>query len=139
MMIKGVISVFIGRFPAMNTTEPYSPRARAKARANPVSKEGQICGRITRRKAVRRPAPKGRGRLLQFRVEIFQHGLHRADDEWQADEGERDHDSERSKRRHNAIRRKQPAHPACGRIDRGQSDSRHGSGQRERQIHKGID
>jgi hypothetical protein len=32
--------VRIGMFPEMNTTEPYSPMARAKASAKPVSHAG---------------------------------------------------------------------------------------------------
>src|SRR2546425_7585732 len=41
MMSRGEISVFIGMLPAMKTTEPYSPTARAKARAKPVSQAGR--------------------------------------------------------------------------------------------------
>ena len=55
---SGAISVFIGMLPAMKTTEPYSPTARAKARAKPVSSAGRIVGKITRRKVCQRPAPR---------------------------------------------------------------------------------
>ena len=45
MMSNGVISpMCIGRLPAMNTTEPYSPTARAKARAKPVMMRRSQCG-----------------------------------------------------------------------------------------------
>ncbi len=48
MMSSGAISVFIGMLPEMKTTEPYSPSARAKASAKPVSSAGKSVGRITR-------------------------------------------------------------------------------------------
>jgi hypothetical protein len=47
MISSGVISVFIGIFPAIKTTEPYSPSARAKASAKPVKAAGRISGKIT--------------------------------------------------------------------------------------------
>ena len=40
MIISGVISETIGMLPAMKITEPYSPTARAKASAKPVSSAG---------------------------------------------------------------------------------------------------
>ena len=40
MISSGAISVFIGMLPEMKTTEPYSPSARAKASAKPVSSAG---------------------------------------------------------------------------------------------------
>ena len=40
MMSSGVISRTIGMLPAMKITEPYSPSARAKASAKPVSSAG---------------------------------------------------------------------------------------------------
>src|SRR6202000_2145093 len=49
MIIKGAISEIIGRLPAMNTTEPYSPMARAKAIALPVRMVGISVGKTTRR------------------------------------------------------------------------------------------
>jgi len=58
MMSKGVISVRIGRLPLMKTTEPYSPTARAKDMAKPVSKAGSNVGSNTRRKVWRRSAPR---------------------------------------------------------------------------------
>ncbi|MNJ02307.1 hypothetical protein D3C73_1622260 [compost metagenome] len=56
-MSSGAISVRIGIFPEMNTTEPYSPIPLAKASANPVSSGGISSGRITLRKIRQRPAP----------------------------------------------------------------------------------
>ena len=58
MMISGVISEIIGMLPAMKITEPYSPIARAKAIAKPVSSAGMIDGRITFVKVCRRVAPR---------------------------------------------------------------------------------
>ena len=42
----------------MNTTEPYSPIARASASAKPVSNAGRITGRITCTKVCQREAPR---------------------------------------------------------------------------------
>src|SRR5262249_26355857 len=57
MMIGGVISETMGMLPAMKITEPYSPTARAKAMAKPVSSAGAIDGKITRLKVCQRVAP----------------------------------------------------------------------------------
>jgi len=56
-MSSGTISVFSGMLPEMNTTDPYSPSARANERANPVSSVGSMAGAITRASTRRRPAP----------------------------------------------------------------------------------
>ena len=52
MMMSGVISEIIGILPAMKMTEPYSPTARARASAKPVSSAGVMLGSATRRKTV---------------------------------------------------------------------------------------
>ena len=57
MIRSGVISVDIGRLPAMNTTEPYSPMPRASASAKPVSAAGAIAGSTTRVTVCQRLAP----------------------------------------------------------------------------------
>jgi hypothetical protein len=58
MISRGVISVRIGMLPEMNTTEPYSPTARAKAMAKPASAAGKIVGNTTREKVCQRLAPR---------------------------------------------------------------------------------
>ena len=58
MIRSGVISETNGRLPAMKITEPYSPSARAKASAKPVSSAGVSTGRMTRVKVWRRVAPR---------------------------------------------------------------------------------
>ena len=58
MMISGVISDTIGRLPAMKITEPYSPTARAKASAKPVSSAGSSVGSTTRQNVCKRRAPR---------------------------------------------------------------------------------
>jgi hypothetical protein len=58
MISRGVISVRIGMFPEMHTTEPYSPIARANASENLVSSAGLMIGRSTRRKVCHRLAPR---------------------------------------------------------------------------------
>ena len=92
---SGAISERIGMLPAMKITEPYSPTARAKAR-----REAGEQGRRDRRQDDADGAPPGagaerRGGLLDLGVEVLQHRLHRADDERQADEDQRDQDAER--------------------------------------------
>ena len=115
MMMSGVISETIGMLPAMKITEPYSPIARAKASAKPVNSAGRTIGNTTRRKLVpARCAERGRG-LLEFARQLFQYRLHRAHDEWQPDEGERDHDAERREGDLDAERRQQRPDPSVAR------------------------
>ena len=58
MMSSVVTSVFSGRLPEMNTTDPYSPSARAKASAVPVTSAGRIAGKITFQNVCARVAPR---------------------------------------------------------------------------------
>ena len=58
MMRSGAISVFIGILPAMKMTDPYSPSARPKASAKPVSTAGIKIGKMTRRHVCQRVAPR---------------------------------------------------------------------------------
>ena len=95
MISSGEISVRIGMLPEMNTTEPYSPTARANASAKPVSQAGiEIRQDDPPQHAEPRRAEAGR-RLLDLDVEILDHRLQRPDDERQADEDQRDDDAER--------------------------------------------
>ena len=55
---SGAISDFIGMLPAMKITEPYSPTARAKLSANPVSIAGHNAGNTTRAKVCNGEAPR---------------------------------------------------------------------------------
>jgi len=48
----------MGILPEINTTDPYSPSPRAKAKINPLSKAGKIAGKITLRNVCNRFAPK---------------------------------------------------------------------------------
>ena len=57
MMTSGAISLLNGMFPAMKITEPYSPTARAKARAKPEITAGRSAGRTTETARRRAPAP----------------------------------------------------------------------------------
>ena len=77
MMSSGAISVLIGMLPEMKTTEPYSPSARAKARAKPVSSAGQSARQEhpAERSASAARAEAGR-RLLDLAVEVLEHRLH---------------------------------------------------------------
>ena len=79
----------IGMLPAMKITEPYSPSARAKASAKPVSSAGSSVGRITAVKRLPAAGAERGGGLLELAVELLEHRLHRAHDEGQADEDQR--------------------------------------------------
>ena len=87
-MRSGAISETKGRLPAMKITEPYSPTARAKARAKPVSSAGDDRRQDDPRERLQaRGAERGR-RLLDLEVEVLEHRLDGAHDEGQADEGQ---------------------------------------------------
>ena len=79
----------------MKITEPYSPTARANAMAAPVSMAGASDGRTTRVSVCSRVAPSVRRGLLDVEAEVLDHRLDGADDERQADEGQR-HDHARA-------------------------------------------
>ena len=123
----------------MKITEPYSPTARANARAAPVSIAGASDGRTTRASVCSRVAPKRRRRLLDVEVEVLHHRLHRADDERQADEGERHDHAQRRERDLDPERIEKLPDPAVGRVDRGQRDAGHRGRQRERQVDDGVE
>ena len=79
--------------PEMKTTEPYSPMARAKASAKPVSSAGSDGGKDHPGEGL--PAARaeaGRG-LLDLDLEIVEHRLHRAHHERQTDEDQRHGDA----------------------------------------------
>ncbi len=125
-------------FPEMKTTEPYSPRARAKARAKPVSQAGAIAGRTTRRKVCSAARAQAGGRLLDLGVERLEHRLQRPHHEGQADEGQGHGDAERSERDLEAERGEGPAEPAGLGVERGEGDARDGGGQGEGQVHERV-
>ena len=54
-----------------------------------------MAGKMTRVKVCQRRGAERGGGLLVLDLEVLQHRLHRAHDEGQADEGERDDDAER--------------------------------------------
>src|SRR5262249_32628548 len=54
----GAISVLNGMLPETKTTDPYSPSARANARANPVVRAGYKGGNRTGRNGCQRVAPR---------------------------------------------------------------------------------
>ena len=57
MIMSGAISDTFGMLPAMKITDPYSPTAREKPSATPVSSVGQIDGSTTHRKVCSFDAP----------------------------------------------------------------------------------
>ncbi|SOY47396.1 conserved hypothetical protein [Cupriavidus taiwanensis] len=83
-------------------------------------------------------AEAGRG-LFQFLLDIFEHRLHRAHHERQADKGQRHHHAQRRERDLDAERFEVAADPAIAGEQRGQRDARHRGRQRERQVDQRID
>ena len=125
--------------PEMNTTDPYSPTARANASANPVSQAGNRYGRMTRDHDVEAARAEARRGLLDLGVEIFDDRLQRPDDERQADEDERDRDAERRESDLDPVSVERPAQPAVRRVERRQRDAGHRRRQRERQVDQRVD
>ena len=85
-------SVLNGMLPAMSTTEPNSPTARANASAAPERIAGHEVGQDDPPEDRRRARAERHRRLLHLAVELDQHRLHRADDERQRHEQQRHED-----------------------------------------------
>ena len=80
----------------MKITEPYSPtRAREGEREAGEQRGRELRAGSTREMVCQRVGAERRGRLLDLVVEVLEHRLHRAHDERQADEDQRDDDAER--------------------------------------------
>ena len=82
-------SVENGLLPLSSTSEPYSAIARANDSAAPAAIAGTRLGRMIRRKIVSRVRAQGGGCLLDVVLELLEHRLHRADDERQRHERQR--------------------------------------------------
>ena len=137
---SGVISDMNGRLPAMKMTEPYSPTARAKASAKPVTMRRRQARQQHRAvNGLEAAGAERRRRLLDLAVDLFHHRLHGAHDEGQADEDQRDDDAERRIGDLDAERHQQMADPAFRRVERGQRDAGDRGRQRERQVDHGVD
>ena len=127
-----MISVFIGRLPAMKITEPYSPTARASASVNPVASDGRTVGRITRRNTIAAARAERFGGFLEARVDFLERRLHRAHDERHADQRQR-HDYAEPRVRDLDAERLEPAtEPPLRREHGRERDAGHGRRQRER-------
>jgi hypothetical protein len=87
-------------------------------------------------KVCQRFAPSDRRGLLDLLLQVLEHRLQCADDEWQADEGERDPDADR---REAHLERQPAADPAVARVQRRQRDAGDSGGQGERQVDERID
>ncbi len=74
----------------MKITEPYSPMARAKASAKPVSRAGTSGGSKTRTDRLQPCGAERGGGFLEFDFEFGDDRLHGAHDEGQADEDQGD-------------------------------------------------
>ena len=110
-------------------------RQREAGDAAPAARSGRIDApeRLPARRAERR-----RG-FLELASELLQHRLHRAHDERQADERQRDQHAERRERDLDAERLEQRADPAVRREQAGERDAGHGGRQRERQVDQRVD
>ena len=124
--------VLNGRLPEMRTSAPISPTARAKASATPERIPGRMFGRTTRRKTVVSPAPSDRAASSISRVELEQHGLHRADDERQRDEQQREDDGGARAGDVDPDRRARP-------VERDQRQPGDDRRQREREVDDRVD
>ena len=87
---SGVISVRIGMLPDMNTTDPYSPIARAKAMANPAKAAGKMVGNTTWEKVCQRVAPRLAAASSSSFSMSCKNRLNASHYEWQTNKGERD-------------------------------------------------
>ena len=79
------------------------------------------------------------GRFFGFAVDFLDRRLQRANHERQADEHQRDDDSQRRERHLDAQRLQVLADPAVLRVHGRQRDARHGRRQRERQVDHRVD
>ena len=124
--------------PEMKTTEPYSPIARAERQREAGEYRGQH-GREDHPPPglPARGAQTLRG-VLDLGVDVVEHGLHRADDEGEPDERQRDHHAQRRERRLDPERLEPAARPARLRVDRGEGEAGDGRRQRERQIDERV-
>ena len=72
-------------------------------------------------------------------VEVFEHRLHRAHDEGQADEDHGDENAERREGDFDAERLQQAANPSRWRIERRQRDAGNGGRQRKGNVDNGVE
>lgn len=79
--------------------------------------KGQVTNTEDTDEGLRTRGPQGRGRLLDLRLDIFDHRLQHANEKWQADEGQGDDDSQRRKSHLEAQRFKVPANPAVAGVE----------------------
>ena len=124
--------------PAMNITEPYSPTPRANASAKPVRMAGARPGSkhaVNRLPA--RCAERRRG-LLHLAVDLLHHRLHRAHDEGQSDENQRNYDADGGKGDLHAKQFEELADPAVRRVKRGERDAGDGGGEREGKVYHRV-
>ena len=138
-MSSGAISVLIGMLPEMNTTEPYSPSARANASAKPVRSGGKTSGEDHVPERLPARGAEHRGRLFEIGVQSSSTGCTVRTTKGKPDE--REHDDTPSGV--NATLRPSAASGAPSqpvrRVDRGHGDAGHRGRQREGQIDERVD
>ena len=120
-------SVLNGRLPAISTSAPISPTARANASATPERMPGRMFGSTMLRKTRNSLAPSARAASSASRSSSMQHRLHRPDDERQRDEEQREQDRL-------ARERDVDPHRRLRAVEREQRQARDDRGQRERQV-----
>jgi hypothetical protein len=126
MMTSGAISVFIGMFPEMKTTEPYSQRPREGSARPPAG-----------RRSAEEHAKEDRARLaaaFDLGVEALEHGLQRPHHERQADEGQGQRDPQGREGDLHAQRLERSAEPAVRGVECRERDARDGGREREREV-----
>ena len=125
-------SVLNGRLPLISTIAPISPTARANASATPERIPGRMFGSTMLRKTRNSLAPSDARGFLRLEVELEQHRLHRAHDERQRLEEQREHDRLPRERDVDAERRLRP-------VEREQRQAGDDRRQRERQVDDRVD
>ena len=133
-MYTEATSVLNGMLPAISTTEPNSPTARANASAGAARRSpGTRFGQDDRGGTIVAAAGAERRRgLLHLAVELDQHRLHRAHDERQRHEQQREQDRPARVRDVDADR-------AVRAVEREQREAGDDRRQRERQVDERVD
>ncbi len=138
-MSSGVISVFIGRLPAMKMTEPYSPTRAREGQREAGEQRRQHGRQDDAAEHVEATGAEGLGGILQVALHLQQRRLHGAHHERHADQRQRDGDADPGVGHLDAERLEVLADPAVLREHRRERDAGDRGGQRERHVDQRVD
>ena len=139
MTRSGAISVFIGMFPEMKTTEPYSPEAPGEGERRAGQERGEDLGEEDAPERLEPAGAEARRGVLDLGVEAREDRLERPHREGEAEEDERDADAERREGDRDAERGERPAEPAVRGVERRQRDAGDGGREGEREVDEGVE